>query len=68
VPHVPQLVLLDVVSTQLPPQLVYGALHAHALSTQVRLPPQSSPQKPQLALLLVKSTQSVPQSVSSDRH
>jgi hypothetical protein len=68
VPQAPQLVLLVVVSTQLPSQFVNGATQAHSLSTHVRLVPQDCAQKPQWALLLVRSTQLGVQSVSPDRH
>jgi hypothetical protein len=65
---VPQLPLFVVVSTQLPPQTEKGAAQTQTEPTQVRFPPQISPQKPQLVLLLVRSTQSAPQRVSPGRH
>jgi hypothetical protein len=68
VPQVPQLFAFVVVSTQFPPQFVYGAAQAHVPPEQVKFPPQLSWQKPQLVLSVFRLTQLPLHSVSPGEH
>jgi hypothetical protein len=60
VPHVPQLVLLVLRSTQLPLQSTVPGAQVHWAPWQTRLPAQIWPQKPQLFLLVCRSTHAFP--------